>query len=131
LLASGQHTVILNRAGWARTYLKKAGLIESTRRGHFRITERGHSVLAKQPERIDVKYLEQFPEFVAFRELRHERPEEAPVAGSISSEATPEEALDAAYARLRIDLEVELLDQVKEASPSFFERLVVELLGSV
>ena len=79
LLGSGQQTVIRNRAGWARTYLKKAGLIASTRRGYFRITERGQSALASKPERIDVKYLERFPEFVAFRELRHERPDEDPV----------------------------------------------------
>lgn len=128
LLGSGQQTVIRNRAGWARTYLKKAGLIASTRRGYFCITERGQSVLASNPERIDVKYLEQFPEFVEFRELRHERPDEAVVPVTTSSDATPEEALDAAYGRLRLDLEAELLDQVKSASPSFFERLVVELL---
>ena len=128
LLGSGQQTVIRNRAGWARTYLKKAGLIASTRRGYFCITERGRSVLASRPERIDVKYLEQFPEFVAFRELRHERADEAPVPVTTSIDATPEEALDAAYGRLRLDLEAELLDQVKSASPSFFERLVVELL---
>lgn len=128
LLDSGQQTVIRNRASWARTYLKKAGLIESARRGYFRITERGHSVLASKPERIDVKYLEQFPEFLAFRELRHERPDEAHTRVTALSDATPEEALDAAYGRLRLDLEAELLDQVKGASPAFFERLVVELL---
>ncbi|MCU0225871.1 MAG: restriction endonuclease [Acidobacteria bacterium] len=128
LLASGQQTVILNRAGWARTYLKKAGLIESVRRGYFRITERGKSVLASKPERIDVKYLERFPEFKAFRELRHDRPGDAPLPGTIGSDATPEEALDAAYGRLRLTLEADLLDQVKTASPTFFERLVVELL---
>lgn len=128
LLESGQQTVIRNRAGWARTYLKKAGLIASTRRGFFRVTERGQSVLASKPARIDVKYLEQFPEFVAFRELRHERADETPASVDTPSHATPEEALDAAYQRLRLDLEAELLDQVKTASPSFFERLVVELL---
>jgi len=128
LLGSGQQTVIRNRAGWARTYLKKAGLIASPRRGYFCITERGQSVLASKPERIDVKYLEQFPEFVAFRELRHERADDTPVPVTASNDSTPEEALDAAYGRLRLDLEAELLDQVKSASPSFFERLVVELL---
>ena len=128
LLGSGQQTVIRNRAGWARTYLKKAGLLESTRRGFFRITGRGQSVLASNPNRIDVKYLEQFPEFVAFRELRHEPQYEAAVTMTISTDATPEEALDAAYRRLRLDLEGELLEQVRSASPSFFERLVVELL---
>jgi len=128
LLGSGQQTVIRNRAGWARTYLKKAGLIASTRRGFFRITDRGQSVLTSMPARIDVKFLEQFPEFVAFRELRHERPDEIQGAAAVTSDATPEEALDAAHQRIRLDLEVELLDQVKTASPSFFERLVVELL---
>lgn len=128
LLGSGQQTVIRNRAGWARTYLKKAGLIASTRRGFFRITESGKKVLASKPERIDVKYLERFPEFVAFRELRHERPDEPAVTVSTSSDATPEEAFDSAYQRLQLDLEAELLEQVKAASPSFFERLVVELL---
>jgi restriction system protein len=128
LLGSGQQTVVRNRVGWAKTYLKKAGLIASTRRGYFCITERGQRVLTSKPERIDVKYLEQFPEFVAFRELRHQRPDEAPVPVTAPIDATPEEALDAAYGRLRLDLEAELLDQVKSTSPSFFERLVVELL---
>jgi len=128
LLGSGQQTVIRNRAAWARTYLKKAGLIASTRRGFFRITDRGQSVLTSMPPRIDVKFLEQFPEFVAFRELWHERPDEIQGAAAVTSDATPEEVLDAAHQRIRLDLEVELLDQVKTASPSFFERLVVELL---
>jgi restriction system protein len=128
LLGSGQQTVIRNRAGWARTYLKKAGLIASTRRAFFRITDRGQSVLSSKPGRIDVKYLERFPEFVAFRELRHERMNEPQAVADSQSDATPEEALDVAYQRLRLDLETELLEQVKSASPSFFERLVVELL---
>lgn len=127
ILPSGQQTVIRNRAGWARTYLKKAGLIEHTRHGVFRITERGRGVLLSNPERIDVKYLEQFPEFIAFRELKHDKEgDPRPINGSLAE--TPEEALDAAYQRLRNDLEADLLEQVKVASPSFFERLVVELL---
>jgi restriction system protein len=128
LLGSGQQTIIRNRVGWARTYLKKAGLIQSTRRGFLRISERGRVALADHPARIDVKFLEQFPEFREFRDLRRQQLEEKPQALSIDEEATPEEALDAAYQRLRIDLESELLDQVKSASPAFFERLVVELL---
>lgn len=129
LLGSGQQTVILNRAGWARTYLKKAGLIEYTRRGFFRITERGQSALASKPARIDVKFLEQFPEFVAFRELRHEKAGDSQQGSIVApADATPEESLDAAYQRLRADLEVEVLEQVKAASPAFFERLVVDLL---
>src|SRR5215471_13815412 len=74
LLPSGASTVIGNRVGWARMYLKKAGLVESPRRGFFRLTDRGHEVLKGKPDKVDVKFLEQFPEFVAFREVRHDRP---------------------------------------------------------
>ncbi len=75
-----------------------------------------------------MKYLEQFPEFITFRELRHEPQNETAFPVAVSADVTPEETLDAAYGRLRLDLEGELLEQVKSASPSFFERLVVELL---
>jgi restriction system protein len=128
LLESGQQTVIRNRAGWARTYLKKAGLISATRRGHFRITERGLSTLESRPNRIDAKFLERFPEFVEFVNLRHEKTEEQPESDAPPVLSTPEEALESAYNQLRADLEVDVLDQVRSASPSFFERLVVELL---
>ena len=65
LLPSGASTVIGNRVGWARTYLKKAGLIEAPRRGFFRLTGRGQEVLQSRPDRVDVTFLERFPEFVA------------------------------------------------------------------
>ena len=71
LLPSGQQTIIHNRVGWARTYMAKAGLINSVRRGYFRLSARGASVLASKPDRIDVRYLDQFPEFVQFRNLHH------------------------------------------------------------
>lgn len=131
LLPSGRARHIHNRVGWARTYLGKAGLIDPTRRGHCRITERGRAVLAEGPERIDISYLGRFPEFVEFRSVRRERSEHAaPDEQGARSEnvATPEEALEEAYQRLRSDLEAEILVQVKSCSPAFFERLVVELL---
>jgi restriction system protein len=127
-LASGTQPRIRNRVGWACTYLKKAGLIESPARGEYRITDRGREVLASNPDRVDMKYLERFPEYVAFRDLRHERSGSRLPAGGATSESTPEEELDAAYQQLRAALELEVLDQVKAASPVFFERLVVELL---
>src|SRR5208283_5258909 len=71
MLPSGQQTVIRNRIGWARTYLAKAGLIDSVRRGFFRLSEKGKTILASKPERIDIHFLEQFPDFVAFRDLHH------------------------------------------------------------
>ncbi len=128
LLPSGRQTVLRNRVAWAITYLKKAGLLEKVRRGIYRVSARGESVLSSHPSRIDMKFLEQFPEYVAFRDLRHTSAAEAPDQDSAGAATTPEEGLDSAYQRLRVDLEAELLDQVMSASPAFFERLVVELL---
>lgn len=47
LLPSGQDYVFKNRVGWARTYMKKAGLIETSKRGYYKITERGKSISGK------------------------------------------------------------------------------------
>ncbi|MCL4536197.1 MAG: restriction endonuclease [Nitrospirae bacterium] len=127
LLPSGQQEVFLNRVGWARTYMKKAGLLDSTRRGYFKITDRGLDVLKQNPQKIDVQFLEQFQEFRDFRLLRHKKEDEEIETKEIS-EATPEETLETAYQRLRDDLSIELLQQIKNSSPSQFEKLVVELL---
>lgn len=127
LLPSGQQPVFDNRVGWARTYMKKAGLLESPRRGCVRITPRGLDVLKEQPERIDVTFLERFEEFRAFRALRKTS---APTDRTLATgdEPSPEESLAQAYEALKQGLLAELLDQVRQASPAFFERLVVELL---
>lgn len=125
LLPSGTSNVIGSRVGWARTYLKKAGLLESPRRGYVCLADRGAKVIASNPTKIDVKFLEQFSEFMEFRALRHT---DAPAATVLDEAATPEEALDEAYERLRVSLESEVVQRVKTASPAFFERLVVELL---
>jgi restriction system protein len=125
LLPSGRQPVMDNRVGWARTYLAKAGLLEVTRRGHFRITDRGRDVLRDKPEAINVRFLDRFPEFVSFRKLSR-RLEEDESKGEVDS--TPEELLEQSYEKLRDALAEEILSRVMSASPAFFERLVVELL---
>lgn len=126
MLPSGQQEVFDNRVGWARTYLKKAGLIKTTKRGVNQITQRGLDVLNQNPDRIDVSFLAQFQEFKDFRALRRTRPEEEPKADL--NNKTPEELLEAAYQKLRSDLATDLLQRLKTCSPSFFERLVVEVI---
>ena len=127
LLPSGRQYIIDNRVGWANTYLKKAGLLESPRRSMFRITSQGFEVLKKQPKEINVKFLDQFPAFVEFRKMgKDEQGQETKERGA--SEQTPQEALEYGYQKLRKDLAQELLLSVKQMSPQFFERLVVELL---
>lgn len=129
LLPSGRQSRFDNRVGWARTYLKKAGLIESTGRGVFRISKRGYGVLKDKPAKIDMKFLEQFPEYVEFRSVSQQvdKPDEK----GDESDQTPEEILELSYQGLRQDLAQELLERVKECSPRFFEKLVVDLLVAI
>lgn len=137
MLPSGSAPMFDNRVGWAKTYLKQAGLIEATRRGYFRITQRGAELLATNPVRIDSSTLEKYQEFVAFKlrrsddkfaqgDLSADAPTQIPI--SAAPEATPEELFSQAYQRLRSNLEAELLEQVKASTPAFFERLVIDLL---
>ncbi len=127
LLPSGKQTVFYNRVGWARTYLANAGLLEMSRRSYYRITERGKQVLASNPPRIDMRFLEQFPEYLEFREREGRRRRQKETAHG-EEEKTPEEILEDAYQEIRDGLAQELLSLIKQSSPSFFERLVVELL---
>jgi restriction system protein len=126
MLPSGQQEVFDNRIGWARTYMKKAGLIEAPKRGINKITQRGLDVLKKKPSRIDVNYLSQFQEFKDFRTLRHTKSEEEPEIEP--NNKTPEESLEGAYQKIRGDLATDLLQRLKNCSPTFFERLVVEVI---
>lgn len=129
LLASGNQPVFDNRVGWAKTYLKKAGLIDSPKRATFVITELGLQTLKKNPDRIDAKYLRQFPAFLEFvhSEKTDNEAEEEPTLPETTTQ-TPEENLDKAYQRIRKSLASELLSKVIDLSPAFFERLVIELL---
>lgn len=127
LLPSGQQPIFYNRVGWARTYLKKARLIDDPRRGYFRITDRGKEVLQRNPDCIDMKYLREFPEYIEFRETTREAADTSQVEEDLY-ELTPEEALEEAYQKIRQDLSDEVLKAVINSSPGFFEKLVVELL---
>lgn len=128
-LPSGQQPVIDNRVGWASTYLKKAGLLTAPRRGVIKITARGREVLSKPPLKIDLAFLAQFPEFLAFRALRHKREESETESTSGSGDAqTPHEALQSAFDRLRSELAAEIISKIKASSPALFEEMVVDLL---
>lgn len=127
LLPSGQQEIFFNRVGWARTYLKKAGLLEATRRGFFRVSDRGVKILEKKPIKIDNKFLSQFEEFKKFRT----RKKKIKVIGKINLdelEQTPEESFESAYENLRGELSNEILNQLKNCPPSLFEKIVVEVL---
>lgn len=109
LLPSGQSLLFSNRVAWARSYLKKAGLLDSPRRGAIIITARGKQCLAEKPARIDVKYLERFPEFVEFRTASRSGNEQDTQRIELPSEKTPEEQLELAHQTLQSALAQDLI----------------------
>ncbi len=126
LIPSGRTTIFANRSGWAITYLKKAGLLESSRRGYIKITDRGKEFLTKGMQDISIRDLKQYPEFVEFISPKKDGEEER--ESTLFEEQTPQELIENGYRKIREDLSLELLQAVKETSSSFFERLVVDLI---
>jgi restriction system protein len=127
LLPSGVSTTFGSRVGWACTYLKKAGLLQAPRRGYIKISPRGQDVLSKKPSKVDVNLLRQFPEFVIFHSPKSAK-EGKFAQEDLNLTQTPQEQIETSYRELREALASELLDKLKQSTPSFFERIVVELL---
>lgn len=131
-LPSGRQSTFENRCAWANVFLQRAGLIKSVKRGVYRITERGREVLANKPERIDMKYLERFPEYMSWRKrsARRESTETPPLAEmeQTAPSQTPQELIETTLESLTADLRLALLDRVRTMSPTGFEGLIVDLL---
>ncbi len=126
LLPSGNSRRFNNRVGWARTHLKKAGLIEYPERGKYQITKRGLQVLESEPIEITVSFLKQFSGFMEFIKPVERITE--PDQTIEQTRETPEEILESSYQSLRSELARDLLDRIKQCSSEFFENLVVDLL---
>ncbi len=124
---SGQG-VMYNRTAWAKTYLKRAGLIEQPRRAFVKISESGEKVLKSPPSSINLKFLEQFPEYVAARDNQSQSETSLqPIEVTVIKSATPDELIASGVKSIRDNLVSEILQQIRIGAPSFFEKLVVNL----
>jgi restriction system protein len=138
LLPSGQYPLFRNRVGWAKTYLKQAGLIAQPKRGLMELSPSARALLPELPVHIDGKFLARYPSFLEF--MSRSGPKQVakpgedkvlsvvPVQAALDVEGPPEEVIERAMRTLRDELRIELLDTVKAVAPEFFERLVVRLL---
>lgn len=128
LLPSGNQTKFDNRVAWAKSYFVQAKVLESPRRAYFKITDRGQKLLAQGHERIDVKVLNQYPEFVEFHTPSKQNKSVLTPSPEEGISETPEEVLQKAYQSIRSDLAGEILERIKSNSPAFFENLVIDLM---
>jgi restriction system protein len=139
MLPKGRTTQFASNTHWARTYMSKAGLVRSLRRGHFEITERGRALLAERPERIDNGVLRRHPEFTAWLQRssgdavvrppdHHDGPPQAAAPVTAIQIAPPRQRIEEASEELDSALADDLLARLLDASPDFFERAVIALL---
>jgi len=128
LIPSGTQQLYKNRIAWAKTYLKKAGLVSSPRRGIIQITSQGTDVLLENPATIDVAYLKKFEEFQIFMGGNKNDQNQVLEEYANITDQTPLETLGESYQRIRTQVADELLEQIGNCSPAFFERLVLDLL---
>lgn len=132
LIPSGGQTLLMNRLHWAKSYLQRAGVLESTRHGYFRATERGRKILDSGVTRVDNSLLSQFPEFVEWR-MRSSAPDATTSTpkkdeAAIDEQGSPEDQILAGYIKIQDALAADLVDKVHAAPAVFFERLIVDLL---
>lgn len=127
-LPSGAAKVFNNRVAWAKIHLERAGLIENVRRGVFCITDRGRQVLSDKPDKINLRFLDQFEGHREFRNSSNASESDTESEDASAKLSTPEEELESSYLQLRQDLAEQLLLQIKSGSPGFFEQLVVDVM---
>lgn len=134
MLPSGTQTRFYNRVSWAVTYLTKSLLLEKAGRARFRVSARGKEALAQNPPRIDNAFLDQFPEYKAFKAKKNGQSSKDSQGAAIGEDhlsdlgVTPEERLDIAYKELRDALADDVLERIRGCSPKFFEHVVVDVL---
>ncbi len=128
---SGQQKIFVNRVSWAKSYLKMANLIETTKKGFFKITDSGKEIIKKYPDGLSIKTLKLIPDFQEYRKI--EVPKNKLEKDILNTKddnilETPEEQIETGYQNIRLALEQDLLSKLKTVDPYFFERIVVELL---
>lgn len=130
LLPSGRQSTFDNRVAWARTYLDRAGLIETPSRGQYCITEEGKHALGSG-KKIDLKYLKQYPSFTDFHSagsINSEQQSNDESFTESAAEKSPMEIFDDTFKRINSTLASELMTEVMKLTPGEFEKLVVQLL---
>lgn len=132
MLPSGRVTIINSRVGWSKTYLQASGLVETGKRGYYKITNEGLKVLRESPTTIDSKFLMRYKSFRDFyrpqkktTDFKHENNE------SKEDVLTPEEQIDKAYKSITSKLASDIIDKILQQKPQFFEKLVVDLLQTM
>ncbi len=132
-VGKGNYTKIYTQLNWAIAYMFQAGLIDRPQRGWVSITQEGAKVLASNPSKIDNEFLKKFPSFVSFvmRSKEDQKNNQDKPDQQVTESQTPEELIDVSVSQLQDSTRKEILDLILQSSPSFFERLILDLFTAM
>ncbi len=132
MLPSNTQRLADNRVNWSITYLRKANLIERVARGKYKITNTGLQILHEKKDHVELKDLYQFDSFRQFINtdtMSEEKKDlSKPSVLEDLQEGTPQDNLNASMEQINKELSANLLSEIMERSPAFFEKMVVQLL---
>ena len=127
-------SVFSGRVGWAKTYLLKAQMIDSPQRGHIFITPSGKALLESGISITNTVLAQKCPEFLDFYRRKNSGSDSITLApDEVQAEVpeTPQETFDRVYAIINEQLADDLLAEVLNQTPAFFEQLVVDLMKAM
>lgn len=144
-MTSSRYPVISHRISWAKTYLKKAGLIyQVANKSPIQITESGSALAGQNLSKIDIRYLrDNYPSFDLWIDQNNKRPRnrvkkaDNPTSNTqpehqdithVDNSLTPEEALIDTYKTLKYAICNDLLEQLRLMNPYRFEKIILDLL---
>lgn len=134
LPSNPKSSVFSGRVGWAKTYLLKAQMIDSPQRGHIFITPSGKALLESGISITNTVLAQKCPEFLDFYRRKNSGSDSITLApDEVQAEApeTPQETFDRVYAIINEQLADDLLAEVLNQTPAFFEQLVVDLMKAM
>lgn len=134
LSSNPKSSVFSGRVGWAKTYLLKAQMIDSPQRGHIFITPSGKALLESGISITNTVLAQKCPEFLDFYRRKNSGSDSITLApDEVQAEVpeTPQETFDRVYAIINEQLADDLLAEVLNQTPAFFEQLVVDLMKAM
>lgn len=134
LPSNPKSSVFSGRVGWAKTYLLKAQMIDSPQRGHIFITPSGKALLESGISITNTVLAQKCPEFLDFYRRKNSGSDSITLSpDEVQAEApeTPQETFDRVYAIINEQLADDLLAEVLNQTPAFFEQLVVDLMKAM
>ncbi len=136
LLPSWNDIIFDNRVRFVRLYLMKAWLIESRERWFVSITNIWKDLLKNKPKSINIKYLENYPQYVEFKNKLKKnqdnmKEDDSTTDIKISDDISPIDLIESWFDKINNTLKEEMKNRLKNVNPYYFEKIILKLLNKM